>query len=104
MRANIEHQVLLLHHEDVPHYKRQGAIVRNTYFWALQSIADRTGFDRDWEFTDCVWIALVRMLTSFAESGYLGYRDTILEFPPDAVIPSLLRPVATWRAAEDEAG
>jgi hypothetical protein len=101
MRAKIENQVLFLHHEDVPQYKKKGSVVRNTYFWALNSIADRTGFYRDWEFEESVWIALARMLTAFAESGYLGYRETLLEFGPDDDIPPRLKPVATWSDLEN---
>jgi hypothetical protein len=96
MRAHIHNDILFLHHEDVPRYKKQGSVVRNSYFWALQSIADRSSFDKDWEFDPSVWIALTRMLTSFAGSGYLGYSETILEFEPDATIPSTLKPMATW--------
>jgi hypothetical protein len=37
------------------------------------------------------------MLLSFTESGYLGYRETILEFPlSQGEIPNLLRNVGTW--------
>ena len=71
-------------------------MVRNTYFWALRSIADRANLGRAWEYEEGVWLALVRMLTAFAESGYLGYRETILEFPPDAEIPPDIKPISTW--------
>ncbi|MBT9310845.1 hypothetical protein [Leptothoe kymatousa] len=102
MRAKIENQVLLIHHEDVPPYKKQGSVVRNSYFWALKSIADRAGFYKDWEFDETVWIALTRMLMSFTESGYLGYRETVLEFHPDVQIPAELKVVSTWAEPQDE--
>ncbi|HEY9642083.1 MAG TPA: hypothetical protein V6C57_16465, partial [Coleofasciculaceae cyanobacterium] len=67
MRARIENQVLFLHKDDVPPYKKNGSIVRNSYFWTLKSIADRAPFDRDWEFASEVWLALQRVLMSYAE-------------------------------------
>jgi hypothetical protein len=96
MRTQLDDRILYLHAEDVPFFKRGGSMVRNSYFWALRSIAGRAPRDRDWEFEAEVWVALQRMLLSFAESGYLGLRETQLEFPPDAEIPEVLRPVATW--------
>jgi hypothetical protein len=37
------------------------------------------------------------MLMSFTESGYLGYRETFLEFPlSQGEIPLVFRDVATW--------
>jgi hypothetical protein len=97
MKARIENQVLFLHKDDLPEYKKTGSVVRNTYFWALKAIAGNTPYGGDWEFESEVWLALQRMLTSFAESGYLGLSETILEFPPDQPeIPPVLRPVATW--------
>jgi hypothetical protein len=42
------------------------------------------------------------MLTSFAESGYLGYGETVLEFAEDAEIPAILKPMATWVIPEDD--
>lgn len=101
MRAKISNQVLFIHQDDVPPYKKQGSVVRNSYFWALKSIADRAGFNKDWEFDETVWIALTRMLMSFTESGYLGYRETVLEFQPDDRIPPALKTVATWAEFED---
>jgi hypothetical protein len=101
MRARIHQQILYLHHEDVPAYKKSGSVVRNSYFWALKSIADRAMFNQDWEFADIVWPALGRMLLSFTESGYLGYRETVLEFPDHEVIPDELRAVGTWVAPEE---
>lgn len=97
MRARIENQVLFIHREDVPEFKKGGSVVRNSYFWALRSIAGRTRRDTDWEYESEVWLALGRMLMSFTESGYLGYRETVLEFPlSQGEIPSIFRDVATW--------
>jgi hypothetical protein len=96
MRAKIKDDILYLHAEDVPPYKKAGSVVRNSYFWALRSIAARSVRDRDWEYEVEVWYALARMLSSFMESGYLGLRETQLEFEPDSEIPPLLRSVSTW--------
>jgi hypothetical protein len=97
MRARIENKVLFIHHEDLPEFKKGGSVVRNSYFWALRSIAGRAKRYQDWEYESEVWIALVRMLLSFAESGYLGDRETILEFPlSQGEIPEILRDVSTW--------
>lgn len=75
--------------------------MRNTYFWALRAIAGRSPRYRDWEFEAEVWLALRRMLLSFAESGYLGLQETILEFPLGDEIPPVLRPVSTWAEPMD---
>ncbi len=97
MRARIQDEILFLHYEDLPPYKKGGSVVRNSYFWALKSIAGRASRDRDWEFEPEVWFALQRMLLSFAESGYLGLSETILEFPTDmGEIPEVIRSVSTW--------
>ncbi|BAZ69248.1 MAG: hypothetical protein KME28_16350 [Pelatocladus maniniholoensis HA4357-MV3] len=96
MRAKIENDVLFLHHEDVPEYKKGGSVVRNSYFWALRSIAGRASRYSDWEYEPEVWFALTRMLLSFTESGYLGVRETVLEFPAGEEIPEVLRDVSTW--------
>lgn len=96
MRSHIKDDILFIHHEDLPDYKKQGSVVRNTYFWALKAIAAHAPYERDWEFDAEVWVALQRMLLSFAESGYLGLRETLLEFPVDSEIPAPLRTVATW--------
>jgi hypothetical protein len=97
MRARIENKVLLIHHEDLPEFKKGGSVVRNSYFWALRSIAGQASRYRDWEYESEVWLALSRMLLSFAESGYLGIRETLLEFPlSQGEIPSLLRDVSTF--------
>ncbi|MEO1592875.1 MAG: hypothetical protein AAFU71_16510 [Cyanobacteria bacterium J06632_22] len=103
MRAKIDNQVLFIHKEDVPPFKKNGPIVRNNYFWALRSIADRSYRDKDWEFDETVWIALARMLLSFSESGYLGLSETTLEFAPDDTIPADLKPIASWAVPEDDA-
>ncbi|GAP95370.1 hypothetical protein NIES2104_18920 [Leptolyngbya sp. NIES-2104] len=95
MRARIEQEILYLHHEDVPPFKKGGSIVRNSYFWALKSIAGRAKRGRDWEYEPEVWFALQRMLLSFAESGYLGLSETMLEFADDAIIPDELRSIST---------
>ncbi len=97
MRAKIENTIVFLHREDVPSFKKGGSVVRNSYFWALRSIAGRAVRDRDWEYESEVWLALARMLLAFSESGYLSLKETILEFPPSQLeIPEVLRPVATW--------
>ena len=98
MRCYVDSSVLFIHKDDVPPYKKQGSVVRNSYFWALKSISDTARFDQAWEFEQSVWIALCRLLTSFAMSGYLGDRETLLEFPPDAEIPEELRAMSTWAA------
>jgi hypothetical protein len=101
MRCRLDSPILLLHPDDVPPYKKTGSVVRNSYFWALKSIADTARYGQPWEFHQSVWVALCRMLTAFAMSGYLGDRETLLEFPPDAAIPEVLRPISTWVAAEE---
>jgi hypothetical protein len=98
MRAKIENEVLFLHHEDVPEYKKTGSIVRNSYFWSLKSIAGRARRYSDWEYEQEVWFALARMLMSFTESGYLGLKETVLEFPPNyGEIPAVFNLVSTWQ-------
>ncbi len=97
MRAKIENGIIFLHKEDVPSFKKGGSSVRNSYFWALRSIAGRAARDRDWEYESEVWLALARMLLSFSESGYLSLKETILEFEISQLeIPEVLRSVATW--------
>ncbi|NJR38038.1 MAG: hypothetical protein HC781_03280 [Leptolyngbyaceae cyanobacterium CSU_1_4] len=102
MRARIDNDVLFLHKDDVPSYKKTGSVVRNTYFWTLRSIAGHAPFDRDWEYESEVWLALQRVLISYGESGYLGLRETTLEFTPEPnfFIPEVFRSIATW-ADED---
>lgn len=98
MRARIEDQIIFLHHEDVPPFKKGGSVVRNSYFWALKSIAAQASRYKDWEYESEVWLALQRMLLSFSESGYLGLKETILEFAPEqGEIPAVFRPIATWQ-------
>ncbi len=96
MRARIEDQILYLHAEDVPPYKKNGSVVRNSYFWALKSIADRARRSQEWEYDTSVWVALQRLLLSFTESNYLGLQETTLEFPSGTEIPDALRLVSTW--------
>ena len=96
MRARLEGDILLIHPDDVPQYKKSGSVVRNSYFWALKAIAARAHRSKPWEYEAEVWVALQRMLLSFAESGYLGLQETQLEFPVDQEIPAPLRAVATW--------
>ncbi|MEM1281451.1 MAG: hypothetical protein AAGG53_15845 [Cyanobacteria bacterium P01_H01_bin.152] len=100
MRCRLDDPILFLHPEDVPHYKKGGSVVRNSYFWALRSIADDARLGQPWEYDQSVWVALSRMLLSFAAAGYLGDRETLLEFPPEAQIPEVLRLTSTW-AADD---
>jgi hypothetical protein len=98
MRAKIENDVVFLHSEDIPPFKKQGSIVRNNYFWALKAIAGNTPYGGDWEYESEVWLALRRVLLAFAESGYLGLSETTLEFPADAgEIPEPFRGIATWQ-------
>jgi len=98
MRARLENDVVYIHHEDVPDYKKGGSVVRNSYFWALKAIAAQAYRQRDWEYEVDVWLALQRLLQSFAESGYLGLQETLLEFPAEETeIPAVLRSVATWQ-------
>jgi hypothetical protein len=96
MRSQIKDDILFIAAADLPAYKKTGSVVRNTYFWALKAIAAYTPYEKDWEFDPEVWIALKRMLLAFTESGYLGLRETTLEFPADTEIPDCLRAVATW--------
>lgn len=100
MRCYVDAPILFIHRDDVPPYKKQGSVVRNSYFWALKAIADTARFDQPWEFDQAVWVALCRMLTSFAMSGYLGNRETLLEFAPEAQIPDVLRSMSTWVGSE----
>ncbi|MBP0001690.1 MAG: hypothetical protein J7641_22320 [Cyanobacteria bacterium SID2] len=95
MRVTVREEILYIHRDDVPTYKKSGAVTRNTYFWALRSIADRALRGKDWEFDRSVWIALCRMLLSFAESGYLGFYETTLEFDEAIAIPEELRACST---------
>lgn len=96
MRAWVENDILYLHKDDVPEYKKTGSIVRNNFFWALRAIAAHSPYDRNWEFDPEVWVALQRMLLSFMESGYLSLRETQLEFPQHTPIPEVFCSVGTW--------
>ena len=104
MRVKIDNEVLFIHRDDVPKYNKQGSIVRNSYFWALRSIAGRANSRYDWEFETEVWLALQRMLISFGESGYLPTRETQLEFASYIEeIPQVLRLISTIQEIEEEA-
>ncbi|MGB0564155.1 MAG: hypothetical protein ACPGVO_20490 [Spirulinaceae cyanobacterium] len=96
MRAKIDQDILILHAEDLPRYKKTGSVVRNSYFWALKSISCYAGRETDWEFDRPVWVALNRLLLAFMTSGYLGVRETQLEFSVETTIPPELRDVSTW--------
>jgi hypothetical protein len=96
MKVYLKDEILIVNSEDLPSYKKGGSIVRNSYFWALKSIACYSGKGCDWEFDREVWIALSRMLLAFSQSGYLGGSETVLEFPADTQIPEELRSVSTW--------
>ncbi|GAB4378112.1 MAG: hypothetical protein Kow00121_29290 [Elainellaceae cyanobacterium] len=103
MRAWIDNDVLFLHRDDVPQYKKKGSVVRNTYFWALRAIAGRANFGQEWEYESEVWLALRRVLLSFTESGYLGLSETILEFPLEqGEIPPVFRLVSTFAENDSE--
>lgn len=101
LRSWIETDILYIHADDVPTYKKKGSIVRNSFFWALRSIAVQSPMGKAWEFETAVWFALQRMLTNFTDSGYLGTRETQLEFREDAVIPKLLQTMGTWIPAAE---
>ena len=96
MRVTLQDNILSINCEDLPEYKKGGSVVRNSYFWALKSIACYTPRNKDWEYDSEVWIALSRMLISFTESGYLGERETSLEFPENSPIPVELRSVSSY--------
>jgi hypothetical protein len=101
MRARLDDDIIFLHQDDVPPFKKGGSIVRNNYFWALRAIAAYTPRQGEWEYEAEVWLALKRVLLAFQESGYLGLSETQLEFPVDhAEIPEVLRDVSTWRSIE----
>ena len=96
MRVYLKDDILYINQEDLPNYKKGGSIVRNSYFWGLKSISCYSRKGCDWEFDQVVWVALCRMLLSFAQSGYLGDSETLLEFDQDNPIPPSLRSVSTW--------
>jgi hypothetical protein len=95
MKAIIKYNILYINKEDLPQYQKGKSIVRNNYFWALKSISDYAPMNGDWEFSIEIWIALNRMLLFFTNSGYLGYRETMLEFSDDTLIPDILRSSST---------
>jgi hypothetical protein len=96
MRVRVQDNILYINREDLPEYKKGGSMVRNSYFWALKSIACFTSRNKDWEYDQEIWVALGRMLISFTESGYLGDRETTLEFPQDTAIPEELRSISSY--------
>ena len=95
MQVRIENDMLYIHADDVPLFKKGGSVVRNSYFWAMKSICDFAPRSGEWEFDRSVWVALSRMLIAFAESGYLGLRETQLEFELGEPIPEELRSCST---------
>ena len=95
MQASLKDTIIYISKDDLPRYKKNGSIVRNNYYWALKSISGYAPNERDWEYEQDVWVALGRMLLFFTNSGYLGYRETILEFSEDTLIPEVLRAVST---------
>ena len=96
MRVTLQDNILSIAREDLPEYKKGGSVVRNSYFWALKAIACYSSRTKDWEYDPEVWVALSRMLISFSESGYLGDRETSLEFPDDTPIPPELRAISSY--------
>lgn len=95
MKSYLKENIIYIAAESLPTYKKTGSIVRNSYFWALKSIACHAPREKDWEFDLPVWVALARLLSCFGESGYLATSETILEFEDDILIPEVLRMVAT---------
>jgi hypothetical protein len=99
VRARLEGEIIFIHQEDVPLFKKGGSVVRNSYFWALKAIAGYAPRQGDWEYEEPVWVALKRILIAFQDSGYLGLSETQLEFPIDQLeIPEAVRDVSTWQA------
>ncbi len=97
MRAWLDQDLIIIHKDDLPKFKKGGSVVRNSYFWAMRAIAGHAPRYGDWEYEAEVWLALKRVLLAFQESGYLGLRETQLEFPPDFYdIPPLVKDVSTW--------
>ena len=96
MKVSLKDDIIYINCEDLPHYKKGGSVVRNSYFWALKSISCYSARGRDWEYDRDVWVALSRILLSFSQSGYLSDRETLLEFVDSAEIPESLRSVSTW--------
>ena len=102
MKAWLKDDILVIAATDLPNFKKGGSIVRNNYYWALQSIACYARKHQDWEYAAEVWLALARLLLFFALSGYLGTSETLLEFPLTCVIPDVFRAVATWQDETEE--
>jgi hypothetical protein len=96
MKVILKDDLIVINRDDLPEYKKGGSVVRNSYFWALKSISCYSGKKCDWEFDREVWVALTRMLLLFAQSGYLGHSETVLEFPENMPIPDILRSVSTY--------
>ena len=97
MKVWLKENILIIATEDLPPFKKGGSVVRNNYFWALKAIACYARKEQNWEFDPEVWPALARMIAFFAQSGYLGFSETILEFPLGEIIPEVLRPISTWQ-------
>lgn len=97
MHTRLDDELVIITRDDLPQFKKGGSVVRNSYFWALRAIAGHAPRHGDWEYEAEVWLALKRVLLAFQESGYLGLRETQLEFPADFYdIPPLLKSVSTW--------
>lgn len=86
MKAVIKDNILYIEKEDLPQYQKGKSIVRNNYYWALKSISDYAP-----KGSEEIWTALNRMLLFFTNSGYLGLKETTLEFSDDTLIPDALR-------------
>lgn len=95
MQTILKDQIICISKNDLPQFNKKGSIVRNNYYWALKSISCYAPNQGDWEYDEEVWIALARMLIFFTNSGYLGYQETLLEFPEDTIIPDVLRDVSS---------
>ena len=54
MKASLKDEIVMIAQEDLPKYKKGGSMVRNSYFWALKSIACYARKDCDWEFDEPV--------------------------------------------------
>lgn len=103
MKAELSEDLVIIDGNDVPAFKKGGSVVRNSYFWALKAIAGYAPRSGNWEFEAEVWLALRRILMAFQESGYLGLRETQLEFLfGTSEIPEVLKLVATWQDPEDQ--
>lgn len=102
MKAELSDNLVIIDGDDVPEFKKGGSVVRNSYFWALKAIAGYAPRSGNWEFEAEVWLALRRILIAFQASGYLGLRETQLEFLPGTPeIPDVLKLVTTWRNPDE---